>query len=62
MAIHPTMATAHNALGIAAEASGDFERARSHYLETLRLSPQFAGTQGHLARLENAGDRRIESR
>jgi len=49
---HPTMATAHNALGIAAEAAGDFERARRHYTETLRLSPQSAETQSHLARLD----------
>ncbi len=46
------MATAHNALGIAAEAAGDPDRARVHYRETLRLSPQLSETRRHLARLD----------
>ena len=59
---HPTMATAHNALGIVAEASGDLGRARHHYGVALRLSPDSAETQRHLARLSPRDPDRTRTR
>ena len=56
--MRPNYALAHNGLGNVRFTEGQFEQARAHYEEALRIRPDYATAQTNLARVAAAIDRR----